>query len=259
MVDHVEYASPSLIEEILQVWRKTGTQRFGWLLGRYEPYDQVPMGIKAVVEAIHEPPQEGDIDGIRLGLPWEEEGRIEALAHMCGLKIVGMIFTDLTPEEDKVKRSAGKVLTKRHKDSFFLSSLETIFSAKQQFKRPSASRFSPTGQFSSKFVTCVITGNLQGDIAVEAYQISDQAIGMVDADMIEPSVEPGVVRITEDTSGDANLSKKRYIPDVFYTYKNQYNLQVKESAKPCFPTDYLLVSVHGYSCRFTILLIFRVL
>lgn len=243
MIDHVEFASPSLIEEILQVWRKTGTQRFGWMLGHYEPYDQVPMGIKAVVEAVHEPPQEGDIDGIRLGLPWQEQEKVENLAKMCGLKVVGMIFTDLTPEEDKDKRSAGKVIAKRHKDSFFLSSLETIFAAKEQSKRPNASRFSATGQFSSKFVTCVITGNLQGDIAVEAYQISDQAMSMVEADMIEPSVEPGVVRIREDTTGEADPSKKRYIPDVFFTYKNQYNLQVKESAKPCFPTDYLLVSV----------------
>lgn len=243
MVDHVEFASRDLIEEILQVWRKTGTQRFGWMLGRYEPYDQVPMGIKAVVEAIHEPPQEGDIDGIKLGLPWDEEGQILSLADMCGIKVVGMIFTDLTPAENKEKRDAGKVVTKRHKDSFFLSSLEAIFAAKQQSKRPNLSRFAPTGRFSSKFVTCVVTGNLQGDIAVEAYQVSDQAMSMVEADMIEPSVEPGVVRITEDTSGHANAAKKRYIPDVFYTYNNQYKLQVKESAKPCFPTDYLLVSV----------------
>jgi len=73
--------------------------------------------------------------------------------------------------------------------------------------------------------------------------VSDQAMAMVEADMIEASVDPGVVRIKENTSGDADLSKKRYIPDVFYMYKNQYNLQVKESAKPCFPTDYLCVSL----------------
>lgn len=249
MVDHVEFASPDMIESVLAFWRRTGTQRFGWLLGRYDTYEKVPMGVKAVVEAIHEPPQQGDVDGIQLGLPWEDEGKMESLAEMCGLKVVGMVFTDLTPDEEPEARKAGKVLSKRHKDSHFLSSLEAIFAAKQASLRPNNSRFSASGKFSSKFVTCVITGDLQGDIGVEAYQISDQAMAMVDADMIEASVDPGVVRIKEDTSGDSDPSKKRYIPDVFYTYKNQYKLEVKESAKPCFPTDYLLVSVsrHAHS------------
>lgn len=216
-------------------------QRFGWLLGRFEPYDKVPMGVKAVVEAIHEPPQAGDEDGIQLGLPWEDEDKVEGLASICGLQVVGMIFTDLVPDEER--KAEGKVVCKRHKDSFFLSSLEAILAATEAKKRPSLSRFSTTGKFSSKFVTCVVTGNLEGDIAVEAYQVSDQAMAMVEADMVEPSVDPGVVRIKEDTSGDADPTKKRYIPDVFYTYHNQYNLQVKESAKPCFPTDYLCVSL----------------
>jgi len=243
MVDHVEFVTPDLVEQVLQVWRRTGCQRFGWLLGHYETYDQVPMGVKAVVEAIHEPPQEGDVDGLRLGVPWEDEGKIESLAEMCGLKVVGMIFTDLTPDTDPEAAKLAKSIPKRHKDSFFLSSLEAIFAGKEQLKRTNKSRFSASGKFSSKFVTCCITADMQGDIAVEAYQVSNQGMSMITADMIEASVEPGVVRIKEDTSGHADPSKKRYIPDVFYTYMNKYNLQVKESAKPCFPTDYLLVSV----------------
>ena len=252
MVDHVEFASPSIIESLLAFWRRTGSQRFGWLLGRYETYDIVPMGVKAVVEAIHEPPQEGELDGVRLGLPCEDESKVESLAQMCGLRVVGMIFTDLTPDtsSDEVQKQ-GKVLAKRHKDSYFLSSLEAIFAAKQAHRHANPSRFSDTGKFGSKFVTCVVTGDREGNVAVEAYQVSDQAMAMVEADMIEASVEPGVVRIREDTSEEKDTSntntKKRYIPDVFYTYKNQYNLQVKEVAKPCFPTDYLLVSVRSPS------------
>lgn len=243
LVDHVEFASPDIIDNVIEFWRRTGNQRFGWLLGRYETYDKVPMGVKAVVEAIHEPPQEGDVDGIRLGLPWEDEEKVEALAAMCGLRIVGLIFTDLTPAESDEDKKAGKVLVKRHKDSYFLSSLEVLWTAKQARRRPNNSRFSDTGKFSSKFVTCVITGDLDGSISVQAYQVSDQAIAMVDADMVEASVDPAVVRIREVNTDDTDLTKKRYIPDVFYTYKNEYKLEVKESAKPCFPTDYLLVSV----------------
>lgn len=201
------------------------------------------MGVKAVVEAVHEPPQEGDVDGIRLGLPWEDEEKVEELAAQCGLRIVGMVFTDLTRSDDDELARQGKVLAKRHKDAYFLSSLEAIWTAKQARRRPNSSRFSDSGKFSSKFVTCVITGDLDGNISVQAYQVSDQAIAMVDADMVEASVDPAVVRIREVNTEETDLSKKRYIPDVFYTYKNEYKLEVKESAKPCFPTDYLLVSV----------------
>ena len=98
MVDHVEFSSPNLVDGFLQGWRKTGTQRFGFLLGRWEAYEGVPMGVKAVVEAVHEPEQEGEVDGVTVKLPWEEEERVQRLAGWCkkGLQVVGMVYTDLT-------------------------------------------------------------------------------------------------------------------------------------------------------------------
>lgn len=100
MVDHVEFASPSLIDDFLTAWRRTGKQRFGLLVGRYEKYDIVPMGIKAVVEAIHEVNQEGEVDGLTLSDNFgEEEGEVMKEAGEClkGLQVVGMVYTDLTP------------------------------------------------------------------------------------------------------------------------------------------------------------------
>lgn len=247
MVDHVEFATPDLIENMLVFWRKTGCQRFGYMLGKYERYEQVPLGIKAVVEAIHEPPQQGELDGIQVGLPWDEEQRMDELASLCGLHVVGMIYTDLTPDDTSAEaKAAGKVLYKRHAQSFFLSSLETIFAAHQQSKRQNPSRFSASGKFSSKFVTCTITGNREGGIDVSAYQASDQAVAMVKADMIEASVDPGTVRLKEEDR-QGQTGGARYIPDVFYRYKNKYGIDIKENAKPCFPVDYLLVSLtHGF-------------
>lgn len=241
MTDHVEFADPSLINGILSFWRSTGTQRFGFLLGRYEPYEKVPMGVKAVVEAIHEPPQEPLSDGLTVGLPWEDEARVSRLAEACGLKVVGIIFTDLVADQStEEKKQQGKVMTKRHANSFFLSSLEVVFSAYMQRAHPNPSRYADTGYFSSKFVTCVLSGDSEGNIAIEAYQVSDQAMAMVEADMIEASVDPGIMRVKEE-------GPTRYIPDVFYRYKNKYGLEVKESAKPCFPVEYLLVNVSRQS------------
>jgi len=293
MVDHVEFASASLIENLLGFWRKTGQQRFGFLLGRYEPYTVtneattmaaggagatgkkiagVPLGVKAVVEAIHEPPQEGEIDGLTLGTPWDDQARVEALAKKCidhaegfakglGCQFLGMIYTDLTPADPTFedKSLVGKVLPKRHKDSFFLSGNEVVFAAHVQLANLSPSRFSRTGQFNSRFVTCVLSGTAPaaadpaddeagvvdqiewGAIDVRAYQVSEQAMALVQADLIEASVKPNVMRLKQ------SADKERYVPEVFYRYKNQYGIEVKESAKPTFPVEYLLVNVtHGF-------------
>lgn len=99
LVDHVEFASPSLIDGFLQGWRRSGKQRFGFLIGRYAAYENVPMGVKAVVEAVEEPDQEGEIDGVSVEMPWKDEERIQRLAGWCsrGLQVVGMVYTDLTP------------------------------------------------------------------------------------------------------------------------------------------------------------------
>lgn len=238
MVDHLEVASSDIIDRFLQAWRQTGNQRFGWLIGRYEPYPEVPMGVKAVVEAIHEPPQQGDEDGLALMLPWEDETRVKELAKLAStqLTIVGYIFTDITPTEDDRTRN----LYKRHPQSFFLSSLEAIFAAHIQNDHPTSSRSSPTGQFSSRMVTAVLTGTENGEIDIAAYQVSEQACAMVAADMIEASVDPGIVRVKEE---DRSTENARYVPDVFFRYKNEYGLEVKKSAKPSFPVEYLLVTV----------------
>ncbi|KAF8624850.1 hypothetical protein AX15_005730 [Amanita polypyramis BW_CC] len=242
MVDHLEIASMDVIDRFLQAWRKTGLQRFGWLIGHYETYDKVPMGVKAIVEAIYEPPQQGEVDGLTLGWPWEEESRIRKLAASASvpLTVVGYVFTDLTPTtEDKTKN-----VYKRHPHSFYLSSLEAIFAAKLQKDNPIPSRSSPTGQFGSRLVTAVLTATEDGQVDVAAYQVSEQAVAMVEADMIEASVEPGIVRVKED---DRSIDSARYVPDVFFSYKNEYGLEVKKSAKPCFPVEYLMVNVtHGF-------------
>ena len=234
MVDHLEFASPQIIDTFLHAWRATGDQRFGWMLGHYAPYEEVPMGIKAVVEAIHEPPQEGQVDGLSLEIPWDDEPRIKALAAQAGLSIVGYAFTDLTPQEEDRTKS----VCKRHAGSFFLSSQETLFAAQLQNAQPTPSKSSSSGYYSSRLVTAVLSGTPDGGIDVQAYMASEQACAMVDAEMVEPSVDPGVVRVREPEEGDG-----RYVPDVFFRYRNEYGLEVKESARPCFPVEYLLVNV----------------
>jgi nuclear protein localization family protein 4 len=235
-VDHLEFASPDIVDALLRSWRGTGKQRFGWLIGRFATHELVPMGIKAIVEAIVEPPQEGDVDGLTVDEEhvWDVDASIKEIAAICagGLQVVGMIWTDLTA--DTTDRT--KTVCKRHAGSYFLSAQETLFAAAVQRRHPLTSRASPLGVFGSRFVTAVLSGDKDGGIAVEAYMASEQAAAMVEADMVEASVDPGVVRVKEEGPG-------RYVPEVFYRYRNEYGRDVQKSARPAFPVEYLLINV----------------
>ncbi|XP_064627642.1 nuclear protein localization protein 4 homolog [Lineus longissimus] len=231
-VDYINFENPVIVERFLNYWRFTGNQRIGILYGRYEPHKDVPLGIKATVAAIYEPPQKNAPNSVEL-LEDENEGIVDSIAESLGLIRVGWIFTDLVADDLKkgtVKCFRGSV------DSHFLSAEECIMAAEFQNKYPNPCKLSSDGHFGSKFVTVLVTGDTNNQIHFEGYQVSDQCMALVRDDCLVPTrdvMELGYVK--ESTN-------EQYIPDVFYTQKDKYNNEVTKLARP-LPVEYLLVDM----------------
>ena len=92
-----------------------------------------------------------------------------------------------------------------------------LLSAAYQISHPLQTKSSTTGTFSSRFVTCCLTGIEEGGIDVIAWQATEQGEAMVKAGIVEASVEPGIVRVRKPGEGE-------YIPEVFYRSGGPWDL-----------------------------------
>lgn len=110
------------MNKFLDFWRASSYQRVGYLIGKYEPFAEVPLGIKAVVTAIYEPPQTSTDSAVRFEPNDQNEAAVDKLCEWLGMRRVGWIFTDLWAEDPQ----AGTVHCTRHKDSYLLSAKECI-------------------------------------------------------------------------------------------------------------------------------------
>lgn len=231
-VDNITFENPFIVDSFLNFWRTSGNQRCGLLFGNYVPHDQVPLGIKANVVAIYEPPQENSPDHIQLLLPDPHEDTVRELASDLGLSCVGWIFTDLIAKD----MLNGTVEQTRGPGTYFLTSHECIQAGYYQSKNPNPCQLSSEGYFGSKFGTVCVTGDKDNKIHMEGYQVSNQCMALVRENCMIPTKDaPDLGYIKESSSN-------QYVPDVYYKIIDEYKNEKTQLARP-LPIEYLLVDV----------------
>uniref|UniRef100_A0AAQ6A536 Nuclear protein localization protein 4 homolog n=1 Tax=Amphiprion ocellaris TaxID=80972 RepID=A0AAQ6A536_AMPOC len=230
-VDNIMFENHTIADRFLDFWRKTGSQRMGYLYGRYTEHKDIPLGIRAEVAAIYEPPQNATQNSLEL-LEDPKAAAVDEIAAKLGLCKVGWIFTDLLSEDTRI----GTVRYSRNKDSHYLSAEECITAGYFQNKHSNPCRLSRDGHFGSKFVTVVATGGPDNQVHFEGYQVSNQCMALVRDECLLPCKDAPELGYAKESS------LEQYVPDVFYKDKDKFGNDVTFLARP-LPVEYLIIDI----------------
>ncbi|XP_039256624.2 nuclear protein localization protein 4 homolog [Styela clava] len=230
-VDNIMFENREVADRFLNYWRNSGNQRMGFMYGRYTQHKEVPLGIRAEVCAIYEPPQESSANSLKI-LPDPHQEIVEKVAKALGLQKVGWIISDLVAED----RSKGTVKHFRDAETHFLTAEECITAAAFQNQHRNPCRLAKDGTYGSKFATVVVSGDKEHHISFEGYQVSNQCMDLVRDGCLIPTLDaPELGYIRES-------SQELYVPDVYYKMKDEYGNEITKLARP-LPLAYLLLNV----------------
>lgn len=240
MVDHVEFLDPSAVDNFISGWRKTSHQSMAWLIGKYAQYSGVPLGIKGIVNYLWIPLQESAYDGVQLPItdsPWYQrlESLLDQTLSWLELEKIGSIWTDLMQSSNTTNN--GSVAKLRGPDSFFVSGWETIWMANSQLNHPIPGMDSTA----SRWISIIVSGDENEQISLCSYQLSLQATAMAKSNILFSTSQAPYCAIW-------STSNQCPLPDLFYRKSVDGNTSGEQcKASPCFPTEYLLVSLtHGF-------------
>uniref|UniRef100_H2Z4W5 Nuclear protein localization protein 4 homolog n=1 Tax=Ciona savignyi TaxID=51511 RepID=H2Z4W5_CIOSA len=230
-VDNIVFENREIVDRFLNYWRNSGNQRMGFLYGRYTPHSEVPLGIKAEVCAIYEPPQESTKNSLQFH-PDPNEEAVEYIARKLNLQKIGWILSDLTAADP----ATGTVKNTRHSETHFLTAEECITAATFQNRYPNPCKLAPNGKYGSKFTTVIVSGDNDCQISFEGYQVSNQGMSLVADNCLVPTLDaPELGYIMES-------SPELFVSDVYYKQKDKYGNEITKLARP-LPLEYLLTDV----------------
>jgi len=230
-VDFVLFESAQVVEPIIGSWRSSGLQRCGYLIGKYIPDANIPLGITVQVAAIYEPPQLSSKTEAKL-LKDPQSDKIDSLLSLLGLTRVGLIWTRLTVNESK------ELITDRDLSSP-LEANELVRMSHLQTRYPNNWSNSSAGTFGSKFVSVLLASGKENTVEIEAYQMSNQGVALVRDKVIKP--------VKDDPKSFRIVQKEDFLyPDLLWRDKDEYGNVVTKADK-VFPSHYFIIGVnHGF-------------
>ena len=215
-VDYAQFNNSPEIQQLISYWLKAQKQRVATLFGYYAEDPVYERGVRAVVEALYEPPQANELNATALQQdPFA--GYVERIAEALGFERLGWLFTT-------------------HSRDVFLSADEMISAAQQQAQHRVAH---PCGLEVSKQITVVFRSEAGGGVAPEVYMVSDQGQQLVADALLERTDSRKFLKVRA-------AEKTGYAPKFLYLGRNV------EQVEP----DFFIVNVaHGQplSARFNVL------
>ena len=148
---HVDYVSFMNIEEVnsfVKQWQKDLClkQRMAYLFGYFAEDPNYAQGIRAVIEALYEPPQIGDHHGVH-ALENPDAEIIDRVAAGLNLEFVGWIFTTIDTDKDT-----------------YIASYDIKKAA--EFQEHNKLKH-PSGYYVSKFITVMVKPKDDGNVELE--------------------------------------------------------------------------------------------
>jgi nuclear protein localization family protein 4 len=205
-VDNVQLNNVDELRRFIELWdanARSGVQRAAFLYGRYLPDPNYRHGVRAVVEALYEPPQTFDAATgvVRMTVDPRQDKAADAVAAAAGLTRIGWLFT--TPP-----RPADAPLLPR----------ELLAMARLQNMYPRAD-----GLAGSRFVTVVVSKTAEG-IVPRGFQASDLLMALERDGVLAP---PGVADVKFKVRQRASPTDPPQ-PDVIYVDEKRGNLKLTE-------------------------------
>jgi nuclear protein localization family protein 4 len=153
-VDYVSFMNQEEINLFVNAWLQSYCmkQRMGYLFGYYAADPNYVGGVRAVVEAIYEPPQFGDANSVE---PKEDKDRnlVDRIAAALTMECIGWIFTSISTEKD-VCLTSFDVRKAARFQQMYLTSHETGYKV-------------------SKFITVIVKPKENNECDIECYMVSD--------------------------------------------------------------------------------------
>lgn len=189
---HIDYVSFMNVDEInifIQQWQKDYfvKQRMAYLFGYFSEDPNYSNGIRAVIEALYEPPQLNDKDSVE-PLVDNDSQIVDSIASSLSLEFIGWIFTSINTDKDTlmcsydIKKSA-------------------IYQEQYKLKHTS-------GYFVSKFVTVMAKPKDDGDVELQCYMVSDTFQALVRDNIIGDCDDKKVIPVRKP-------EKNEVLPDIF--------------------------------------------